>query len=360
MLRTCLRTLFGGLFFTTFLLGNSASQAISQEETDRAPRPAKIYMVAEQPTDSHVSQPIVVEPLQSAVLTMLEGGILEELPVKEGTVVKKGDLIARVDTRILENNLLQAQSQLAQAQVEFDRAKILLKQENISKSVYDQRSTEFELAELNVEAAAKRLGDATLLAPFDGVIALVDVDQYQTVDARQEIVTIQSETLFVAVMHVPASQLVGSSEVDVVDSTINLDVAPLVDIEANFRSLALQADPATQTYQAELSFVRPEGLVVLPGMTGQVFATVRPDLPEGYTPPVEIPMTAIQYDGRQTFVWLVQGQGDDLTVTRRDIVVGEDIGGLLPVTEGLEAGEEIVSAGASYLFEGMRIRRFGG
>lgn len=307
-----------------------------------------------------ISQPIVVEPLQSAVLTLLEGGVIEELPVFEGSMVKKGDLIARVDTRILENNLNQARSQLAQAKVEFERAKILLEQDNISKSVYDQRETEYELAELNVEAATKRLGDATLLAPFDGVVALVNVDQYQTASAGQEIVTLQSEDRFVAVMHIPARQLVDATDVEVTNSTINLDIAPLENIPAQFRSIALQADPASQTYKAELSFTRPEGLMVLPGMTGQVYATAIPDVGKPHVPVYEVPMAAVQHDGQQTFVWLVEGGGEVLSVTRRDVTIGEAIGVMLPVTEGLTEGDEIVGAGASYLFEGMKIRRFKG
>lgn len=359
MLRYCSAPLLSGLIFLTSFAPMS-SIALAQEGVERKPRPAKILTVTERPRENKISQPIVVEPLQSAVLTVLEGGVLEELPVREGDIVQQGDLIARVDTRILENNLNQARSQLAQAKVEFSRAEILLQQDNISKSVYDQRATEFELAELNVEAAEKRLSDATLLAPFDGVVALVHVDQFQTVDARQEVITLQSETEFVAVMNVPASQIVDATDVEVRDSFLNLDVAPLVNIPSEFRSLAQQADPATQTYEGELSFTRPEGLVVLPGMTGQVYATVIPNVSEDYVPVAEIPMAAVQYDGEQTYVWLVQSAGDTLTVTRRDITVHAEIGALLAVSDGLKAGDEIVGAGASYLFEGMEILRFGG
>ncbi|WP_299356322.1 efflux RND transporter periplasmic adaptor subunit [uncultured Shimia sp.] len=360
MFRNVTTPLWGGLFSLVFLATTPGVASAQEDAVERPPRPARIIEVTERPRETEISQPIVVEPLQSAVLTMLEGGVLEELPVFEGAIVKKGDLIARVDTRILENNLNQARSQLAQAKVEFERAAILLQQDNVSKSVYDQRETEYELAELNVEVAEKRLEDATLRAPFDGVVALVEVDQYQTVDARQEIITLQSETKFVAVMHVPASQLVDASDVEFIESFLNLDVAPLANIPAEFRSLAQQADPASQTYEAELSFTRPEGLVVLPGMTGQLFATVIPNVSAEHIPSVEIPMSAVQYDGEQTYVWLAQESGDALSVTRRDITVEKEIGRMLSVTEGLKAGDEIVGAGASYLFEGMQVRRFEG
>lgn len=353
---------FRFLISTLIWLGLSMTAPISataqEEGADRLPRPAKTLKVALRPRETEISQPIVVQPDQSAVLTFLEGGVLEELPVTEGDVVKEGDLIARVDTRILENNVNQARSQLAQVKIEFDRAKILLRQENISQSVYDQRSTDYDLAQLNVEAAEKRLEDATLLAPFDGVVALVNVDQYQTVSPGQEIVTVQSETKYVAVMHMPASQLVDATDVEILDSHLALDIAPLVNIPTQFRSLALQADPATQTYEAEMVFSRPEGLVVLPGMTGQLFAKIIRNASKPQETVVEVPMAAVQYDGETTYVWVVNP--DDLTVARRNVVLADEIGAMLAVKEGLAEGDEIVGAGASYLFEGMKIRRFEG
>lgn len=339
-----------------------ASPVVAEQdaEVERPPRPAIIVTVSERPRETEISQPIVVQPDQSAVLTLQEGGVLQEFPVKEGLLVKRGDLIARVDTRILENNVNQARSQLAQAKVEFERAQVLLKQGNIPVSVFDQRSTEYELAELNLEASIKRLEDATLLAPFDGVIALVNVDQYQTVTAQQEIITLQSENKFRAVMHIPASQLVDATDVDFLESYLALDVAPLISIPAEFRSLAQQADPSTQTYEAQMNFERPEGLIVLPGMTGQVYAKVVPNASKPYVEVLEVPMAAVQFDGTASFVWLVQGPEDALTVTRRDVVLEDEIGVTLAVLEGLKVGDEIVGAGASYLFEGMKIRRFGG
>lgn len=360
MLPVTFRKFAATVISTTVLTFSSAAFAQDEAKAERPPRPAKIVEVYERPRETEISQPIVVEPDQSAVLTMLEGGVLQEFPVLEGMLVKKGDLIARVDTRILENNVNQAQSQLAQTKVEFERAQILLKQGNIPESVYDQRGTEYELAELNLEAASKRLEDATLLAPFDGVIALVSVDQFQTVNAQQDIVTLQSQTKFRAVMHIPASQLVDATDVDILESYLALDVAPLVNIPAEFRSLAQQADPSTQTYEAQMNFTRPEGLVVLPGMTGQVFAKVVPNASKPYVEILEVPMAAVQYDGEKPFVWLVRAQDEELSVTRRDIVLKDEIGRNLAVLEGLELGDEIVGAGASYLFEGMKIRRFGG
>lgn len=348
---------------TPFVLAAVASlvtplpTSLIAQDAAKPARPAKILTVTERDRVQRVEIPIVVEPEQSAVLTLQEGGVLQELPVIEGSVVKEGDLIARVDTRILENNVMQARSQLEQAEQEFERAERLLQQDNISQSSYDSRKTSRDLAALSLEAAEKRLSDATLLAPFDGVVALVEVDQFQTVSNQQSIVTLQSEIAFKALANVPASRMVDSSDFQVISSNIVLDVAPLEAIPAAFRAIALQADPATQTYEAQFSFTRPAELSVLPGMTGELIAEVILDASKPYTPVIEIPTAAIQHDGATTYVWLVNES--DMTVSRRNITVADEVGDKLAVTDGLREGDQIVGAGASYLFEGTKIRRFG-
>lgn len=353
----CTRILSPFVLAAVAALAAPVPTSLFAQETAQNVRPAKILTVSERDRVQRIEIPIVVEPEQSAVLTMQEGGVLQELPVIEGSVVSEGDLIARVDTRILENNVLQARSQLEQAEQEFERAERLLQQDNISQSSYDSRKTSRDLAALTLEAAEKRLSDATLLAPFDGVVALVEVDQFQTVSNQQTIVTLQSEIAFKALANVPASRMVDSSDFQVISSNIVLDVAPLEPIPSTFRAIALQADPATQTYEAQFSFTRPKELAVLPGMTGELVAEVILDASKPYAPFIEIPTAAIQHDGSTPYVWLVNES--DMTVTRRDITVANEIGDMLAVTEGLKEGDQIVGAGASYLFEGTKIRRFG-
>ncbi len=337
----------------SFILGLPAQ---SQEAPAKV-RPAKLIDIKAEEANLQVSLPTIVEADRSAVLTMQAGGVLQEFPVTEGTVVQKGDLIARVDTRTLENDLNQARAQVEVAENEFTRAETLIKQNTISQSVYDQRKSARDLAVLAVEAAEKRLSDASLYAPFDGVIALVDVKQFQTVSAQESIVTLQSNTLFEAVLQVPARAIADSSKVDVVDTYITLDVAPLVSIPTTFKSIAQQADAASQTYEARFTFEPPEGLVVLPGMTGEMFARLVQT--NGAAPHTEItiPVSAVMSDGGQTFVWLVNV--DTMAVSRQQVTLDDAIGSALPVLEGLSVGDTIVGAGASYLHDGMIVRRLG-
>ena len=75
-------------------------------------------------------------------------------------------------------------------------------------------------------------------------------------------------------------------------------------------------------------------------------------MPEG----VSVPLAAVQSDGDDRYVWLVDEE--NMTVSRRDVVVASANGELLTVTSGLQRGDKIVGAGAAYLHEGMEIRPY--
>ena len=68
------------LISAAVLAFSSAAFAEDDAKAERPPRPAKIIAVSERPRETELSQPIVVKPDQSAVLTVLVGGVLQEFP----------------------------------------------------------------------------------------------------------------------------------------------------------------------------------------------------------------------------------------------------------------------------------------
>ena len=110
----------------TILVVSHGPAASQDAETEKLVRPVKMIEIAERATLLRFTQPTVIEPDVSADLTIQVGGVLEELPVREGMSVKQGDLIAQVDPLILENDVNQAAAQLEQAEIEFRRAQTLL------------------------------------------------------------------------------------------------------------------------------------------------------------------------------------------------------------------------------------------
>jgi len=336
----------------------SAALAACSPQAEEAPapvvRPVKLATVEATSNRFPLSYPAVIEAAQSSVLTFQVSGLLQELPVNDGAQISKGDLIAKLDQRDFQTNYNSAKAQYDTAESEYRRARRLVEENAISRSVLEQRLSARDVALAAFETAEKALEDSELRAPFDGQIAEVHVENFQNVAAQQAVVTLQSANEVEAVINVPAAIIAYVPQVDPVDTIVTLDAAPEVEIPAQFKESALRADPTTQTYRARFSFTPPEDFLILPGMTGKVDTTFvyRGDRAQLG---VSVPNSAVVADGEGVYVWLVDET--DMTVSKRAVTVSDErFGAGVAIIDGLEGGEVIAAAGAAYLHEGMRVR----
>ncbi len=350
MNQTFARALLGGV--AAMLLASCGGEAETASELPV--RPIKLVTVEETSNRFPVSYSAVIEAAQSSVLTFQVSGLLQDLPVNEGEFVEKDALIAKLDQRDFQNNYNSAKAQFDNAESEYQRARRLSAENAISRSVLEQRQSARDIARAQLDTAKKALDDTELRAPFAGQIARIDVENFQNVGAQQAVATLQSGGDVEAVINVPARILAYVPQINPIDTTVTLDAAPNVKIPAEFKEATGQADPTTQTYRARFTFTPPEGLLILPGMTGRVdsiFLYTGDQVPLG----VSVPTGSIIAEGDDRFVWLVNEE--TMTVSKQPVAVSEErFGEEVAIIEGLEGGELIAGAGASYLQEGMRVR----
>jgi multidrug efflux system membrane fusion protein len=282
-----------------------------------------------------------------------------------------------------------ALARLENARIEHDRNTRLLQTRAISRSEFDLSETAYRVAQEDYAAAVQLLekgtigreedieareaevrglegrvveaqlnvSDATLRAPFDGVIARRLVDENQNVQAKQPIVEFQDIEEIDVVVDVP--EFVMSADLrtaDIVSLTAEFSGAPGVQFPVRIREIAQVADPTTQTFQIRVAMPAPTEVRVLPGMTATVTATYRRASILG--DPILVPVSAIHRTaaGKQV-AWIVS---PDLTVSSRSVQVGAAEGGEIAVLEGLAPGDRIAVAGVSFLRDGMRIRDLAG
>lgn len=282
-----------------------------------------------------------------------------------------------------------ALARLENARIEHDRNTRLLQTRAIPRSEFDLSETAYRVAQEDYAAAVQLLekgtigreedieareaevrglegrvvearlnvSDATLRAPFAGVIARRLVDENQNVQAKQPIVEFQDIEEIDVVVDVP--EVVMSADLrtaDIVSLTAEFSGAPGVQFPVRIREIAQVADPTTQTFQIRVAMPAPTEVRVLPGMTATVTATYRRASILG--DPILVPVSAIQRTaaGKQV-AWIVS---PDLTVSSRSVQVGQAEGGEIAVLEGLAPGDRIAVAGVSFLRDGMRIRDLAG
>ena len=355
-----LRRVFGWQSLSGLLVGLTLA-ACGPAETE-APvevvRPAKLVEITRRADHREVRLPAVIEAAASADVTFQVGGSLQELLVTAGQEVAEGDVLARLDPRDYQNALGQAQAQFDAANGEFQRAQRLIGDNAISQSVFDQRKSSRDIALAALDTARKALEDTVLKSPFDGVVATVYADQFQNVGPQQNIVTIQTTGAAEALVHMPTTLIAYSRNINPIETHVTLDAAPDLEIPAEFFSISTQADAATQTFAVKFSFTPPDSIVILPGMAGTISSTLEIADQTGQVDRIYVPLSAVFAEGDERFVWVVDKE--TMKVSKRTIELGESIGETLIVQSGLEVGETIVGAGASYLFEGLEIRPYEG
>lgn len=288
-----------------------------------------------------------------------------------------------------ESDVRAARARLANARIEHERNTNLLRTNAVSRSAFDLTETSYRVAQEQYEAAIQfaekgtigrqedidareaevrglegrvveaqlNLSDATLRAPFDGVIARRLVDENQNVQAKQPIVEFQDVEEIDIVVDVPEAVMAADLRTAEIESmTAEFSGAPGIEFPVRIREIALVADPTTQTFQIRVAMPAPTEVRVLPGMTATVTGTYRRAKILGN--PILVPVSAIHRTAAgEQVAWVV---GQDETVSSRPVQVGDASGSEIEVVKGLSPGDRIAVAGVSFLREGMQVRDLGG
>ena len=323
------------------------------------PRPVKLIVVDGMHKDVSRSYPATIEAADRTELSFQVGGRIQELPVVEGDEVKAGTLIAQLDQRDYRNQVASAKAQFDNAEDEYRRSLRLSDTNVISQSELELRKSQRDIAKAQLDIAEKALSDTTITAPFDGQVASLNFRRLQSINPGDTFATFISSRYLEAVIHLPSSAIAGipreagerrdDSPVHVV-----LETLPELRFEAMFKEAQAIADSTSQTYEVAFLFERPTDVLMLPGMNATVEIERFPVRAGTGASGTRVPLTAIVSDGARQFVWVYDEKSQ--TVSRRAIETAEGIGESLLVTNGLNAGETIVAAGTSYLFEGMQVR----
>ncbi|KAA6302496.1 MAG: Multidrug resistance protein MdtA [Candidatus Ordinivivax streblomastigis] len=116
-------------------------------------------------------------PDEEVDLTFESSGKITDIYFKEGTAVKKGALLAKINDKPLQAELSKLEAQIPLAEDRVFRQKSLLEKDAVSKEAYEQVSTELEKLHADIELAKARIAQTELRAPFDGIIGLRQVSE---------------------------------------------------------------------------------------------------------------------------------------------------------------------------------------
>lgn len=249
-----------------------------------------------------------------------------------------------------------AVEKVQRADANFRTAQEELRVGKIGARPEDIQAKEAEIRSLaaSVDAAKDQLSYTYLMAPFAGIIARRYVDNYQEVQPKQPIVSLQDITHVEILVDVPENLMAISREGSGAKIAVEFPTLPGKQYPVTIKEIATDADPATQTYQIVLQMPQPPEIRVLPGMTATVIAALQGE--KAAEADILIPAIAVMADPKgQDYVWVVDPK--EMTVQKRDVRVGAVVGTAdIRILDGLKGGEKIVVAGVTKLQGGMKVR----
>lgn len=292
---------------------------------------------------------------QTVDLAFQVGGQIAAFPAIEGAEIEQGDLIAELD---LEPFLLrrdQSRVQLEQAErtlARFDQLSDLA----VSQSTIDDARTQAELARIALRDAEYALEQATILAPFDGLVAVRNVANFSSVGVGTPVVRFHDMSELRIEIDVPEIlfQQAGTDP----DVTLSAkfpasgEVFPL-----QIREFDAQASSVGQTFRLTLGLPRPENLAILPGSSVEVTARL-----DSGVDALILPTSAIRLsnDGQAFAMVFHAAEDDEGTLEMRPIDITPTREGRFQVLSGLEAGDLVVLTGVTDVEDGQTVRRFNG
>ena len=333
-------------------------------ETDDTPppvRPVKSMLVGPAPRVPSIHFPGVVDARAGVDLSFEVGGRIVEFPATRGLEVKEGDVLARLDDRDFANAVKTAKADLAYAESNFKRMEAALAKNAVSQDEFSSARASRDKARAALDTAKKALDDTVLKARFAGVVSDTYADNFDTVSAGTAVLKLQDLTAFDLIVSVPESYVLSDPGEIRGELTFeaSFDSLPGRTFPVTVKDAARIADAVTQTYRATFTLEAPEDLVILPGMTCTVTASIpREELDDAGGDRLAVPSNAVGYAAdTSAFVWRLDDNGDGtFTARQATVALGRRSGENISVLSGLAAGDRIAAAGVTVLTEGRIVR----
>lgn len=336
------------ILIPALLLGACGKQ---QDTPQPVARMAETFVVGALATDSGNLYSGEVHARYEAILGFRIGGKVIERLVDAGAMVRKGQVLAKLDSSDTGLQESAASAQLQLAQDELKRYRELRAQGFVSQSALDAKETALKAAEAQAGLARNQAAYTSLLADRDGVISATYAEVGQVVSPGQPVVRVAQNGEREVAIAIPESRF---AAVHVgMQAEVDMSASNGVQIlHGHVREISPAADPASRTYPARVAFDASNTKVAL-GMTASVRLLSDGTKKSTTSGSYIIPMTALFQQGDKAAVWVVAADG---SVSLHPVTVAayRDEGVL--VSSGLQAGERIVKAGVHKLSEGEKIR----
>lgn len=280
-----------------------------------------------------------VEPTVMMPIAPRVGARLMELAVDEGAEVRKGQVLAQLESSDLRNALRQLEAQQGFAKRDYDRYAAMLKQGIIARQLYDRAKAEWEGAVAATERARAEAGFMTLTALDDGYVIRRDGEIGQLIAANQPIFWLAGRSA------IRISADVDEEDVAKVrpgqEVLIRADAFPGKVFSGRVQSITPKGDPIARSYRVRITFAK--GVPLMIGMTAETNIVIRRS-----DHALLVPTGAVAA-GK---VWVIEHGA----LKQKNVAIGSSGPDNTEIVSGLSPSDVVVASAASSLSAGQRVR----
>src|SRR5712691_1356900 len=285
--------------------------------------------------------------VRAVVLASEVPGTVREIGFDSGAFVHRGDVLVKLDTSTEEAQLAAAQADAALAKSSAHRAQALRQSSSNTPADLDAAEARAKGSGATVASLQAIIAKKTIRAPFDGRVAIRQVELGQVLASGTAIASLQSIHPIHAEFWLPQQALAELKPG--MQARLRTDVFPQQSWDGYVTTVNPEVDVATRNVRVRATFPNQDGRL-RPGMFGNV-EVLSPDKRQVLV----IPATSVIYAPYGDSVFALEQKDKSLVARQKFVRLGERRGHLVAVASGLNAGETIVSSGAFKLRNGSAV-----
>lgn len=327
-----------------------AKTGASEAEAALQATPVSVIKVAGEDFKSYLEVQGRVDFDQNATVSARAAGTLTSLNVKRGDKVRKGQTLATVDAAVLDASVAELKVRMDLAKVVYEKQKRLWDQQIGTEIQFLQARNNYRALQSNLATLNRQRDLYRVVAPFSGTVDDVLPKLGETVAPGAPVVKLLSSSGSGKIV-VDVSEAYANS-IKVGDKAlVTIPDLGESDLPATVRVVTSTINPTSRTFTIELRLADP-------GKAGRL----RPNMVTNVRilnynrqNATVLPVDLVQRDEQNSYVLVVDDKGGKKVATKRIIKVGNTYNGKVEVTEGLQTGDQVISAGYQNLNEGQSI-----
>lgn len=322
---------------------NEKKQAITDDRI-----PVMVASIDTATGNSIIAASGLITTENEARLSFKIGGVIDAIPVQEGQLVRKGQLLAALNSTEIAAQVQQVQLAVEKAERDYQRALNLYNDSVVTLQQFQDSKTGLDMARQNLQQALFNRQYASIYAPADGFIVKKLLN-------KGEVAGPGTPVLIIRIQGGSSNWVLRAGVADrewaLIEkgnkALVTTDAFPGKRFNAVVSKKALAADPASGSFEIDL-LIDITGLQPAVGMFGRANIT-----PFGSSTGFSIPYEALlEANGNKGFVFVTD---DRKTVQRVDVTIASIEKNRVLIADGLEGHQYVVISGSPYLTSGARI-----